>query len=184
MNLSNHFLIAMPDMDDPFFSGSVVYLCQHDEDGALGIVINKPSPIMMEMVFSAASGRAPDYLKDSPVMMGGPVQIDRGFVLHTPEGRWQSSIKVGNGVSLTTSRDIIEKMGQNGSEAAEKAVISIGSASWHSGQLEKELAENAWLTVPADTAILFDTPPEQRYRAALAKLGVDTVFLMKGAGRA
>lgn len=183
MNLSNHFLIAMPGMNDPFFSDSVVYVCQHDEDGALGIIINKPSPVLIEMVFAAASGSAPPHLKNSPVLMGGPVQIDRGFVLHTPDKEWQSSLKICEDVSLTTSRDIIESMGQSENTGGQ-ALISIGSASWSGGQLEKELAENAWLTVAADTHILFNTPPEKRYAAALAKLGVDTAFLMRGAGYA
>lgn len=183
MNLSNHFLIAMPGMNDPFFSDSVVYICQHDKDGALGIIVNKPSPVLIEMVFAAASGSAPPHLKNNPMLMGGPVQIDRGFVLHTPDKEWQSSLKVCEDVALTTSRDIIESMGQSDNTDGH-ALISIGSSSWSGGQLEKELAENAWLTVAADTHILFDTPAEKRYAAALAKLGIDTAFLMQGAGHA
>ena len=182
MNLADHFLVAMPSMDDPFFEGSVVYLCQHDKEGAMGIVINKPSPVTMDLIFAAADADIPERFQNDWVMMGGPVQIDRGYVVHTPTGSWQSSLLINDEIALTTSRDIIENLAQPG--AVDKAVVSIGYASWEAGQLEKELGENAWLTVPADTHILFDLPYAERYDAAFAKIGVDPNLLMQGAGHA
>ena len=182
MNLADHFLIAMPSLDDPFFGGSVVYVCQHSEEGAMGVVINKPSPVLMDLIFEAAASPTPERFKGLWVMMGGPVQVDRGFVVHTPLGSWQNSLAVNDEVALTTSRDIIEQLSLE--NKVEQAVVAIGYASWSAGQLEKELAENSWLTVPADQHILFHLPYEQRYQAALAKLGVEEVYLMKGAGHA
>ena len=169
MNLADHFLIAMPSMDDPLFEGSVVYLCEHNDEGALGMIINKPSPVTMDLVFSASESEMPERFQNEWVMMGGPVQIDRGFVVHTPVGSWQSSLLVNDDVAMTTSRDIIENLSKPG--AVDKAVVSIGYSSWSKGQLERELAGNSWLTVPADTHILFDLPYAERYQAALAKLG-------------
>ena len=167
-NLTDHFLIATPSLEDPFFGGSVVYMCRHDGDGALGLVINKPSPIPMDAVFSAIDKPVPEQFRSSLVMMGGPVQIDRGFVVHSPCGQWQSSIAVNADTALTTSRDIIERLAEN------DAV----------GKLERELEENSWLAVPADGNILFDLPFHERYRAALAKLGIEPVMLMREAGHA
>lgn len=182
MNLADHFLVAMPSMDDPFFEGSVVYLCQHGEEGAMGIVINKPSPVTMDLIFAAADSAIPERFQNEWVMIGGPVQIDRGYVVHTPVGNWQNSLTVNDQVALTTSRDIIENLAQPG--AVEKAVVSIGYSSWEAGQLERELSENAWLTVPADTHILFDLPYGDRYEAAFAKIGVSPGMMMSGAGHA
>ncbi len=182
MNLADHFLVAMPSMDDPFFEGSVVYLCQHDENGAMGIVINKPSPVTMDLIFAAADTHIPDRFQNEWVMMGGPVQIDRGYVVHTPVGEWQSSLVVNSDVALTTSRDIIENLSRP--DAVDKAVVSIGYANWEAGQLERELAENAWLTVPADMHILFDLPYAERYEAAFAKIGINPSLIMNGAGHA
>ncbi len=180
--LTNHFLIATPALEDPFFAGSVVYICRHDDDGAMGVIINKASPIPMEAVFSAAEKDVPDRFQNQPILMGGPVQIDRGFVVHTPCGAWQSSFPVGGDTALTTSRDIIERLAQN--DAVEKAILTIGCSSWSAGQLEQELAQNSWLTVPADDAILFDIPLRKRHRAALSKLGIQPAALMQGAGHA
>lgn len=182
MNLTDHFLIASPSMEDMFFGGSVVYLCEHNEDGALGIIINKSSPVVMDLVFEAAGQETPERFKGEWVMMGGPVQIDRGFVVHTPIGSWQSSLAVNDKIAMTTSRDIIEKLSRT--DAVEKAVVTIGYSSWDKGQLEQELAGNSWLTVAADERILFDLPYEERYEAALAKLGVSPQTLMGVAGHA
>ncbi|MCP1659556.1 YqgE/AlgH family protein [Neisseria perflava] len=180
MNLTNHFLIAMPDMDDPFFTDSVVYICEHNDDGALGIVINKPSPITMDMIFAASGRNIPQRMQHDSVMMGGPVQIDRGYVLHTPIGDWQNSMIVTDDIALTSSRDVIENITEN----VDKALVSIGYSSWRKGQLERELANNGWLTVPADEHILFDVPYEHRYAAAFAKLGFSPSALAAGAGHA
>ncbi|MDO5357678.1 MAG: YqgE/AlgH family protein [Conchiformibius sp.] len=183
MNLTNHFLIAMPDLGDGLFSGSVVYVCEHNDDGAMGVIINKPSPIPMDVVFAGNGKSVPERFLNEFVLMGGPVQPERGFVVHTPVGAWMSSLAVGGGDNaVTTSRDIIDNLADT--EKVEKVLLTIGYASWSKGQLEKELADNAWLTVAADNHILFDVPAEQRYQAAFAKLGVERVSLMNGVGHA
>lgn len=182
MNLANHFLISMPNSDDPFFQESVVYICKHDEDGAIGLTINKPSPITIDLIFSAVNRSVPPKMRSENVMMGGPVQIERGYVLHTPQGGWHSSIPVSDGITLTSSNDIIRHLNDEG--AVDKALISIGCASWYKGQLERELADNLWLVSEADEHILFDVPYEHRYEAAFAKLGISPESLMTGAGHA
>lgn len=182
MNLANYFLVAMPDMDDPFFQESVIYLCEHNEDGALGIIINKPSPITMDMIFAASDRNIPLRMQHESVMMGGPVQVDRGYVVHTPLGSWQNTLAVTDNIALTSSRDIIENLSKPG--AVDKALVSIGYSSWYKGQLERELAENVWLTVPADEHILFDVPYEHRYAAVFEKLGIEASMLTLGAGHA
>lgn len=182
MNLANHFLIAMPDIDDPFFENAVIYVCEHNDEGALGIMINKPSPITMEMIFAASDRNIPLRMQHENVMMGGPVQVDRGYVVHTPVGRWQHSITVSDDIALTSSRDVIENLSRQG--AVDKALISIGYSSWRKGQLERELADNVWLTVKADEHILFDIPYEHRYAAAFEKLGVHPDALAPEAGHA
>lgn len=183
INLSNHFLIAMPSLDDPFFSESVVYLCEHNEDGAMGVIINKPTPISMDIIFFADGRTMPERFQNQYVMMGGPVQIDRGFVVHTPIGNWQSSLTIDDHTALTTSRDILEQLSQDDS-IIQNVLLSIGYSSWSAGQLEKELSENTWLTVPADHDILFKTAPEDCYHAALAKLGIRPETLMSKAAYA
>ncbi|WP_416192454.1 YqgE/AlgH family protein [Neisseria sp. CCUG12390] len=182
MNLANYFLVAMPNMDDPFFHDSVIYVCEHGEEGALGIIINKPSPITMDMIFAASDRNIPLRMQHESVMMGGPVQVDRGYVVHTPLGSWQSTLAVTDRVALTSSRDIIENLSEPG--AVEKALVSIGYSNWGKGQLERELADNVWLTVPADEHILFDVPYEHRYAAVFDKLGIRPDRLVVGAGHA
>lgn len=182
MNLTDHFLIAMPNIGDPFFAESVVYLCQHDDDGAFGIIINKPTPISLDLIFAPTKTESFGQLRQEAVMLGGPVQLDRGFVVHSPIGSWQSTLSVNDHIGMTTSRDILEKLDEP--QAVEQAIITIGYSSWSAGQLEKELAENSWLTVAADSNILFNTPSEKRYQAALAKLGITPTQLMNGAGHA
>lgn len=182
MNLANHFLIAMPNMDDPFFQDSVIYICEHNEEGALGIIINKPSPITMDMIFALSDRNIPLRMQHESVMMGGPVQVDRGYVVHTPLGHWQSTLAVTDSIALTASRDIIENLSEEG--AVDKALVSIGYSSWYKGQLERELADNIWLTVPADEHILFDVPYEHRYAAVFEKLGIDPSMLTLGVGHA
>ncbi|PSJ80579.1 YqgE/AlgH family protein [Neisseria iguanae] len=182
MNLANYFLVAMPDMDDPFFQNSVIYVCEHGEEGALGIIINKPSPITMDMIFAVSARNIPLRMQHESVMMGGPVQVDRGYVVHTPLGNWQSTLTVTGQIALTSSRDIIENLSEPG--AVDKALVSIGYSSWSKGQLERELADNVWLTVPADEHILFDVPYEYRYAAVFEKLGIRPDCLAMGAGHA
>lgn len=183
LNLSHHFLIATSEIADGLFSGSLIYVCEHNADGAMGLIVNKPSPIDMGIVFAGAGcKRIPPRFAHDFVMMGGPVQPERGFVLHTPTGDWQSSLLVNDLNAVTTSRDIIESLAKD--DKVEHALLTIGYSAWHKGQLEQELSQNAWLTVEADNHILFDLPPQQRHQAALAKLGINHVNLMDGIGHA
>lgn len=181
-SLANYFLIAMPSMKDFFFKNSVIYLCEHDANGAMGIVINKPSPLVMDLLFDAAKKPTPDRFQGQPVLMGGPVQMDRGFLVHTPAGSWQNSLLVTNHIALTTSRDIIA--GLSNHEAVDKAIATIGFSQWKAGQLEQELAGNHWLTVSADMTVLFDLPYEKRYQFALDLLKINLVNLSSQAGHA
>lgn len=184
INLSNHFLIAMPSSaDDPFFGASVVYLCEHNEEGAMGVVINKPTPIGLDVIFYADGKNVPERYQNQSILMGGPVQPNHGFVVHTPIGNWQNSLVVSDEVALTTSHDILENLTSEDCEVAQLQ-LTVGYASWQKGQLEKELAENAWLTVPASLDILFEIAPEKRYHAALAKLGIKPETLMNKGGYA
>lgn len=183
MNLSNYFLVAMPSIEDPFFSESVIYVCEHNHGGAMGVIINKPTPISMDIVFQADDKTTPSRFQDCFVMVGGPVNTDRGFVIHTPIGNWQSSLVVNDEVALTASRDILEDISKEDS-AIKDLLLTIGYASWSAGQLEQELAENSWLTVEADHDILFKQPAKYRYHAALAKLGVRPETLMGVAAHA
>ena len=183
-NLANCFLIAMPSLQDPFFSGSVVYICEHNEEGAMGVVINKPSPLTMNQFFDAIQQRTPLQYDEQAVLMGGPMQVDRGFLVHTPVGDWESSVQVSQDIAFTTSRDIIEDLAQNMAPEASKTLATIGYSGWKKNQLEEELAQNTWLTVPADYNIMFELPLEHRYEAALALLGINAANLVQGAGHA
>jgi putative transcriptional regulator len=186
LNLANHFLIAMPSMQDPVFGGSVVYVCEHNENGVLGVVINKPTDMTMQVLFEridlkleAAPG-AP--IIDEPIMFGGPVQDDRGFVLHTPGARYSSSLTVTDEVAFTTSIDVLEAVAAG--TGPQRMLVSIGYAGWSPGQLEEEISRNGWLTVGADAHILFDLPIEERYVAAMKLLGIDPLMLTSEAGHA
>lgn len=183
MDLTHHFLIAMPSIDDPFFSESVVYIWEHNADGATGIIINKPTPISMDIVFQVEENNMSKRFSEQFVMLGGPMQTDRGLVVHTPIGDWQSSLAVNDEIAITVSRDIVEYMIDEKNEL-KNFLLAIGYASWTSGQLEQELAENAWLTVHADQHILFELPSEKRYQAALAKLGIRPETLVSKAAYA
>ena len=169
-------------MEDPFFKESVIYLCEHNADGAMGIIVNKPSPIMMDLLFDSAKAPTPERFHGQSVLMGGPVQVDRGFLVHTPTGSWESSLLVTDDIAMTTSRDII--LGLTQENTVDKAVATIGYSSWSAGQLEQELANNSWITVPADTQILFDMPYKQRYKAALQLLNIDITNLSMMVGHA
>ncbi len=183
VNLTHHFLIAMPAMTDPYFSGTLTYICEHSEQGALGIVLNRRIDLDFRALFEQV--RIPlenQALATMPVHYGGPVQMDRGFVLHRPAGAWQSSLLVSDDIALTTSKDILEAVGRG--EGPVKLFVSLGYAGWEAGQLEHELAQNAWLTVPATPSLIFDEPEESRLAAALQMLGVDFAFLAEEAGHA
>lgn len=186
LNLANHFLIAMPSMQDPIFGGTVVYVCEHNDKGVLGVVINKPTDMTMDVLFDRIDLKLSEGLKhtvsSAPIMFGGPVQDDRGFVLHSPGGRYSSSLAVTDEVAFTTSIDVLEAVA-NG-DGPQRMLVSIGYAGWSPGQLEEEIAKNGWLTVHADAHVLFDLPIEERYNAAIKLLGIDPLMLAPEAGHA
>ena len=187
VSLANHFLIAMPAMTDPNFARTLTYLCEHNAEGALGIIINKPLEINLGSLFERVSvpltqGAHQAKYHDLPVYFGGPVQTDRGFVLHRPLGDWHSTLKVTDEIGLTSSRDVLQAIGAGGEP--KDVIVTLGYAGWAAGQLEQELLDNAWLTVPADLGIVFELPPEERLVAAMQKLGIDFTNLSDVAGHA
>ena len=183
INLTHHFLIAMPSMADPYFSKTLTYVCEHNDQGALGVVVNRPIDMTLQALFERLSLTLKHKdLSDAPIYFGGPVQTDRGFVLHEPAGNWQSTLRVRDAIGLTTSKDILEAVGRG--EGPDKLLVTLGYAGWSAGQLEHELGQNAWLTVEAKDAILFDLPSEERLPAAMELLGVDYARLADSAGHA
>jgi len=183
VNLTDNFLIAMPTLEDPYFSNALVYICEHNENGALGIIVNRPIDMNLAGLYEKIDIKLEQPgLADLPVYFGGPVQLDRGFVLHRPVGHWQSTLAVNDEVGLTSSRDILAAVGKDGLPA--EILVSLGYSGWDAGQLEDELAQNSWLTVPAKSAILFDLPPEERLPAAMQKLGISFSQLSDIAGHA
>jgi putative transcriptional regulator len=198
INLTNHFLIAMPGMQDPAFANSVVYMCEHSERGALGLVINKPADMSLKRLFEKVDLplERPD-LSDAPVFQGGPVQTERGFVLHeamqatSSQGEaksdastsvYASTMTMDGGLEMTTSKDVLEALSSG--VGPRKVLITLGYSSWAQGQLESEIAENSWLTVGADPAVIFDTPIDQRYSRAMKLLGLEPWMLSREAGHA
>lgn len=183
VNLTNHFLIAMPAMADPYFSKTLTYICEHNEQGALGLVVNRPIDMTLENLFEQIGiALTQPALRKVPVHFGGPVQMDRGFVLHQPLGGWQSTMVVNQEIGLTTSKDILEAVGSG--QGPEKMLVTLGYAGWAPGQLEHEIAQNAWLTVNASTSVMFEMPPEERLPAAMQLLGIDFASLADDAGHA
>lgn len=183
VNLTDNFLIAMPALEDPYFSNSLIYICEHNENGALGIIVNRPIDMNLAGLFDKIDIKlAAENLANLPVYFGGPVQLDRGFVLHRPVGKWQSTLAVNSEVGLTSSRDVLNSVGSAGLPA--EILVTLGYAGWDAGQLEDELAQNSWLTVPARAEILFDLPPEERLPAAMQNLGISFTQLSDVAGHA
>jgi len=185
LDLTDHFLIAMPTMVDPIFGGTVIYLCEHNANGALGVVINKPTDMTMEVLFERIDLKleiVPEAPPRNPVMFGGPVQVERGFVLHSPAQEFSSTLKVGAEVALTTSKDVLEAAAHG--DGPPRMLVSLGCSGWSAGQLEEELSRNGWLTVPADPAIIFELPVEERFNAALRLLGIDPIMLTAESGHA
>lgn len=181
--LRDHFLLAMPGITGGIFSHSITYVCEHGESGAMGIVINQPLELSVAEIFEHLQITASADFTDLPVMAGGPVQIDHGFVLHRgPTSDWEASIRVTDEITLTTSRDILRAIAHDTGPADH--LIALGYAGWAPGQLEHELAENSWLTLPADSEIIFSTPIDQRLNAAAAQLGVDMNLISGQAGHA
>jgi putative transcriptional regulator len=181
--LRDHFLLAMPGLSEGIFSHSITYICEHGESGAMGIVINQPLDLSVEEIFEHLQITPARDFSDIPVMAGGPVQIDHGFVLHRDKSTsWEASLKVTDEITLTTSRDILRAIARDKGPA--EHLIALGYAGWSAGQLEHELAENSWLTLPADSDIIFSTPADQRQAAAAAMLGIDMNLISGEAGHA
>ncbi|MBK4716140.1 MULTISPECIES: YqgE/AlgH family protein [Tenebrionibacter/Tenebrionicola group] len=187
MNLQHHFLIAMPSLRDPLFRRSVVYICEHNSEGAMGLIINKPLDILtiesvLEKLRIQPDSRDETIRLDKPVFIGGPLAEDRGFILHSPPDTFDSSIRICDDTIITTSRDVLETLGTPKQPA--NVMVALGYASWSAGQLEQELLDNAWLTTPADLNILFRTPVPERWREAAKLLGVDIFAVSDQAGHA
>ena len=183
VNLTHHFLIAMPSMVDPYFAKTLTYICEHNDQGALGLVVNRPIDMTLQALFERLSLTLKrGEHSGAPIYFGGPVQTDRGFVLHEPAGDWQSTLRVRDLIGLTTSKDILEAVGRG--EGPARMLVTLGYAGWSPGQLEHELSQNAWLTVEARDGIIFDTPSEERLPAAMELLGVDYARLQDSAGHA
>ena len=185
IDLTNQFLIAMPGMADETFAGAVVYLCEHTENGALGLVINKPIDIKLRNLFEKVELKLEsDELAEQPVFFGGPVQTERGFVLHEKGGdsstAYNSTLSIPGGLAMTTSKDVLEAMADGSGPG--KVLVTLGYSGWQPGQLEDELGRNGWLNVGADPKVIFDTPIEQRYAQALSLLGVDPRMLSQEVG--
>jgi len=188
LNLTHHFLIAMPGLQDEAFSKSVIYMCEHSERGALGLVINKPSDITLKKLFDKVE--LPLHrsdLTEASVFQGGPVQTERGFVLHESmmpgaEAVYASTMSIPGGLEMTTSRDVLEALSTGA--GPRRVFVSLGYSAWGEGQLESEISDNSWLTVAADLAVIFDTPVAQRYDKALMLLGLESWLLSPVAGHA
>lgn len=181
--LTNQFLIAMPGLADPNFFHTVTYVCEHNAAGALGIVINRPLNLTLGELLEHLNTPSPDgALAAMPVYSGGPVQQEQGFVIHTPAGQWESTLRVSDVIGITTSRDILQAVAEG--RGPDRMLIALGYAGWGPGQLEREMVENAWLSGPADPSILFHTPHDERWAAAAALLGVDLGLLSGDAGHA
>lgn len=183
INLTNHLLIAMPGMADPHFSKSLTYICEHSENGAIGLVINKPTDITVGHLFDqVAIEFANDAIAHDAVHFGGPVKVECGFVLHQPLGDWNSTLKVDADIGMTTSKDILEAIARG--EGPSRVLVALGYAGWSPGQLEDEIKRNGWLTVEADARLIFDLPAEEKLNAAMHKLGVHPAMLSDSVGHA
>jgi putative transcriptional regulator len=183
VNLTHHFLIAMPNMADPHFAKTLTFICEHNDKGALGLVVNRPTEMTLQSLLEQVSiPFTSEQLKAIPIHFGGPVQVDRGFVLHMPLGQWQSTLAVSQEVGLTTSKDILQAVARG--EGPRQLLVTLGYAGWAPGQLEHELAQNAWLTVQAKAEVIFELPAEDRLPAAMSLLGIDFASLSEQAGHA
>jgi putative transcriptional regulator len=182
-SLKDHFLIAMPSIGDGIFAHSITYICEHNDQGAMGIVINHPLDLSLDEIFEHLEIDNIQSPHNDQILAGGPVHMDRGFVLHrNTEAAWDSTIRVSDQIALTTSQDILTAIAHD--EGPRDSLVALGYAGWSEGQLESELADNAWLTAPADSDIIFNTPIEQRAKAAAAKMGIDLALISPEAGHA
>jgi putative transcriptional regulator len=182
-NLTNHFLIAMPRLEDPNFFHTVTYICEHNRDGAMGIVINRPMELHLVDIFEQLEIRVSSpKVAEQPVYLGGPVQSDRGFVIHDSASEWNSTLRINADISVTTSLDILEAIATD--KGPKNLLVALGYAGWGAGQLESELAQNAWLSGPAKSDIIFNRPSQERWQAAADLLGVDLNLLSGDTGHA
>ena len=182
-NLTNHFLIAMPSLQDGNFFHTVTYICEHNDDGAMGIVLNRPSDLrLLDLLPQLEINESIPEKCQQPIYIGGPVQIDRGFVLHSREKVWESTVSITDQIGITTSRDVLQSIAAG--EGPEKSLIALGYAGWAAGQLETELSANAWLNGPADLETMFELPADRRWDAAAKLLGVDLNLLSGDTGHA
>lgn len=188
INLTNHFLIAMPGMADPYFSKTLTFVCEHNERGAVGVVVNKPIEITLGNLFEQVEISLHDgATRAQAVHFGGPVMVDRGFVLHRPLGDWRSTLRVerdDGDVGLTTSRDVLQAIADGGDDAPDDILVTLGYAGWGPGQLEEEIAQNGWISVPANLDVLFNVPAADRLVAAMGMLGLTYGNLSDTAGHA
>lgn len=183
LHLTNQYLIAMPQLADPNFHHTTTYICEHNEEGAMGLIINRPlEPSLSEVLNQIDIEVSDPSLASTPVFYGGPVQEDRGFVLHQPVSLWESTVVINDKLAITTSRDILVNIAEGNGPS--RYLITLGYAGWGAGQLEMELSENAWLNGPADTSIMFDTPIEERWSSAAKMMGIDLNLLSGEAGHA
>jgi len=185
-SLKNHFLIAMPTLGDPNFYHSVTYICEHNDEGAMGITINRPSTITIDDLLPQMGLVADLRHAETLILEGGPVEPEHGFLIHTPRGVWQSSMAITDKITLTTSKDILGSFAnaQEGLICPDKFIVALGYAGWGAGQLEHEILENSWLTVPANEEILFDLPFQDRWQAAADLIGIDLNQLSSQTGHA
>ena len=182
-SFKNHFLIAMPGLRDPNFRRAVTYICEHDQHGAMGLIINRPLDITQKNLFEHLEIETSALLMDpQPLYDGGPIQRERGFVLHSNDKSWESTLTLTDGISLTGSKDILEDIASN--RGPQNTIIALGYAGWDSGQLETEILANSWLTVPVDQQILFDMHYQQRWQQAAQKLGINVSLMTDQAGHA
>lgn len=182
--LKHHFLIAMPkpaDEPDDYFSRTITYICEHNEEGAMGFMVNRPMKLTVGELLDQL-GIAAGVSSEQPVLEGGPVKTERGFILHSDDVQYEASLPLGNGLMLSTARQTLEAIGAGA--GPKRYVVALGYAGWGSGQLENELLQNVWLTCPADIDILFDVPFDQRVNQAAASLGIDFRLMSTHAGHA
>ena len=187
IDLTNHFLIAMPGMADPRFSKTLTFICEHNAQGAVGLIVNKPIDLTVAALFDQVDISLPPSLgtlRETKVLFGGPVLTDRGFVLHQPVGDWKSTLKVNDDTGLTTSKDILDAIAAGDDNAPRHVLMTLGYAGWGPGQLEDELGRNGWLSVLADTDLVFNLPPNARLTAAMDMLGLNYGNLSDSVGHA
>jgi len=180
--LRGHFLIALPSLQDGFFAHTVTYVCEHNDEGAMGLVINQPIDLSWHQLLRHVDLEPGELVPDRAVFRGGPVQPEHGFVLHTADEHWTATRELCDHLALTTSRDILEAIAKG--RGPRQVLIALGYAGWGPGQLEHELAENAWLAVPADESVLFELPPQRRWDAATRLMGIDVNLMSQVAGHA